>query len=535
MDQIENIRQSLDDIGDALKRLSSGSNDESQSLEDFHSKVSAFFPQIQYESKESLWDDEEEEAESKFTPIWWDDLDEPFELGELHWLSKIQKYELLKPEEVRKTMESIEAGVFAEAALSGEFPFDVARYGPEKVEKVAVLGRQAFDYMLVHNLKLALHIAKNFTRNVELEDAFQYAFFGLMQAVKKFDWRLGNQFSTYATWWLRQSLYREIADNESTIRLPVHMLDRINRRKRELREFEEKFYTTAFVTIKDKFGKTLKVLPPLEKLKLEVELDESFMYGLETTLEPLDFWDTYHQAPWLLEKYELQDDSAFAIEFAETCRDLLERLTDSVLSYKEVEILKMRYGYSGKAPMTLDEIGKIYKLTRERIRQIEAKSLKRIESFLEGVDLQNYWEVIESASIRYQEKQANSPGAIAIRKRNEKSIREAERHRQREEQKSDRKNLSIFVSANLNRARLAAESQVAQLIWALEKTKDENIPEKSIEIAHRRIDNPEFSLRDLAHSFNDPTVTKDVVASAIRRLISRASSVSGEAPPVTNK
>jgi len=91
MDQIENIRQSLDDIGDALKRLSSGSNDESQSLEDFHSKVSAFFPQIQYESKESLWDDEEEEAESKFTPIWWDDLDEPFELGELHWLSKIQK------------------------------------------------------------------------------------------------------------------------------------------------------------------------------------------------------------------------------------------------------------------------------------------------------------------------------------------------------------------------------------------------------------------------------------------------------------
>ena len=173
MAQLENIRLSLDDIGDALKRLSSGNKEESQSLEDFHSKVAAFFPQIHYESNDSLWDDEADEEEETLTPLWWDDLDEPFELEELHWLSKIQKYELLKPDEVRKTMESIEAGIFAEAALSGEFQFDIEKFGRHKVERVAELGNQAFEYMLVHNLKLALHIARKYARRVELEDSFQ--------------------------------------------------------------------------------------------------------------------------------------------------------------------------------------------------------------------------------------------------------------------------------------------------------------------------------------------------------------------------
>ena len=540
MAQLENIRLSLDDIGDALKRLSSGNKEESQSLEDFHSKVAAFFPQIHYESNDSLWDDEADEEEETLTPLWWDDLDEPFELEELHWLSKIQKYELLKPDEVRKTMESIEAGIFAEAALSGEFQFDIEKFGRHKVERVAELGNQAFEYMLVHNLKLALHIARKYARRVELEDSFQYAFFGLMQAIRKFDWRLGNQFSTYATWWLRQSLSREIADNESTIRLPVYIVDRINGYKREIRDFEENLFTTAGdVTVKDKFGKTLRIDPPLPQLKVNVEMDETFRYGLETTIEPLEFWDTYHQAPWLLSKYELPDVSVSSIEFGTTSRDLLERLTQFVLSNQQVEILKMRHGYSSTEPMTLDEIGKIYNVTRERIRQIEAKALKRVDAFLEGVDLQNYWDVIEEVSIRFQEEQASSPEAIAMRKRVEKSQRDAERYRLREErikmleEQRGERDLSNFVAANLDRTRLAGESQVLQLVWALEKTKDEDIPERTIEIAQRRISNPELSLRDLAHSFDDPLVTKDVVAGTIRRLIARATSVSGEVPPLT--
>ena len=149
MEQIENTRLSLDEIGDALRRLTSVDKDDSQSLEDFHSKVAAFFPHIQYESNESLWDEEVEEDEI-YIPLWWDDLDEPFELEELNWLTRIQKYELLKPDEVRRTMEAIEAGVFAEAALSGELHnFDINKYSRDKVERVVQLGNEAFDYMLI--------------------------------------------------------------------------------------------------------------------------------------------------------------------------------------------------------------------------------------------------------------------------------------------------------------------------------------------------------------------------------------------------
>jgi hypothetical protein len=93
MEQIENTRLSLDEIGDALRRLSSVDKNDSQSLEDFHSKVAAFFPHIEYESNESLWNEEVEEDET-YRPLWWDDLDEPYELEELHWLIKIQKFEL---------------------------------------------------------------------------------------------------------------------------------------------------------------------------------------------------------------------------------------------------------------------------------------------------------------------------------------------------------------------------------------------------------------------------------------------------------
>jgi len=538
MEHLENIRLSLDEIGDALKRLSSGGKEESQSLENFHSKIAAFFPHIHYESNDALWADDEEEVEEAFIPLWWDDLDEPFELEELHWLSKIQKYELLKPEEVRVTMESIEAGIFAEAALSGELDFDIDKYGREKVFKVAEIGQEAFDYMLVHNLKLALHIARKYARKVGLEDAFQYAFFGLMQAVRKFDWRLGHQFSTYATWWLRQSLTREIADNESTIRLPVYVVDRINNYKRELREYEENLYTTAGeVTVRNKLGEFIRVEPPLPVLKLEIDIDETFRYGLETTIESLEFWDTFHQAPWLLSKYDLPDESVSSIEFATTSRDLLERLTQFVLSEQQVEILKMRNGYASTEPITLDEIGKMYGVTRERIRQIEAKALTRVFEFLKGVDLRNYWDVIEDVSERFQEKEANSPEVIATRKRNEKAKRDAERKRLREERlnlpnvEREEPYLPNFVAANLDRTRLAGESQVLQLVWALEKTKSEDIPERTIEIAKRRIANPALSLRDLAHSFDDPLVTKDVVAGTIRRLLSKASAVSGESPP----
>ena len=136
MKNLESKRLSLDEIAVELKRLGSSSNSESQSVEEFHTKIVAFFPEILYESNESLWDDEEA-PEEILVPLWWDDLDEEYELDELHWLTRIQKYELLKPEEVVRTMESIEAGVFAQAALDGELPdFDFSKYGETNLLRI---------------------------------------------------------------------------------------------------------------------------------------------------------------------------------------------------------------------------------------------------------------------------------------------------------------------------------------------------------------------------------------------------------------
>ena len=150
-----------------------------------------------------------------------------------------------------------------------------------------------------------------------------------------------------------------------------------------------------------------------EQLTVAVEMDDTFKFALDTAREPLEFWDTFHQAPWLLAKYETPDDSISFIEFSTISKDLLDRLTSFVLSEQQVEILKMRNGFASSEPMTLDDIGKVYGVTRERIRQIESKAHKRVYAFLDGVDLKNYWEVIESVSLEFQEREANTPLALA--------------------------------------------------------------------------------------------------------------------------
>jgi RNA polymerase sigma factor (sigma-70 family) len=538
MDQIENTRLSLDEIGDALRRLSSQDKDDSQSLEEFHSKVAAFFPHIQYESSESLWDEEVEENET-YIPLWWDDLDEPFELDELHWLTRIQKYDLLKPDEVRKTMEAIEAGLFAEDALSGELHnFDIGKYGRDKVERVVQLGNEAFDYMLIHNLKLAHHLARKYSRKIALEDAFSYAIFGLMQGVRKFDWRLGHQFSTYATWWIRQSLSREIADNETTIGIPVHAVDRVNAYRRDKRKFlEEEFATAGEVTVRDKSGRVIEVNPPLPQVTIEVDMDNTLTCGLEASGEHLEFWDVFHQAPWLLAKYEIPDNSVSSLEYSATSKDLLERLTDYVLSERELETIKYRYGFGSSEPMTLDDIGKIYGVTRERIRQIESKALEKITGFLEGVQLENYWDVIEKVTVDYIEELENAPAAVSAQKKRREAELRAEKYWLRNQKSPDEpvekppRDMTNFVTANQRRTMKASEVQITQVKWALAVLKDEDIPTRSLLIAQARVDNPELSLGELAFLFDDAEITKDVVHGVMRRLIARASRVSGDKAP----
>lgn len=538
MKNLENVRLSLDEIGDALKRLSSGTKQGSQSLVDFHHKVAAFFPQIRYEKSEALWDDEVE-FDGKVKPLWWDDLDEDFELEELHWLTRIQKYELLKADEVRRTMEAIEAGLFAEAALNNQLPgFNIEKYDRKAIEKVVVLGSEAFDYMLSHNLKLALHISRRYSRKIGLEDAFSYAVFGTMQAIRKFDWKLGNQFSTYATWWIRQSLTREIADCATTIRIPVHAVDRANSYQRDLRILRENEYTTASeVIVRDKFGNVTNTYPSLPPHKIEVAMDSTLTCALKAMAEQLEFWDVYHQAPWLLAKFETPDNAVIFSEYSDISKDLSERLTTYVLSEREIEIIHYRYGYGSSEPMTLDDIGKIYSLTRERVRQIESKALQKINEFLVDVNLQNYWDEIEQATKTHLDALENTPAAIAAQNKRRKLEQKNEEYwRKKQKQLIEKENngerdMSPFTDANLQRTKQASESQVILIKWALETLKDADLNEKTLLISRARIENPEASLREIASLFDDDEITKDVVSGTIRRLIAKASRDSGTNPP----
>jgi RNA polymerase primary sigma factor len=538
MENLENVRLSLDEIGDALKKISSGTKEASQSLVDFHNKVAAFFPNIQYETEAALWADKDD-SDDKVKPLWWDDLDDEFELEELHWLTKIQKYELLNADEVKQTMEAIEAGIFAEAALSDQLPgFDKKKYERKEIEKIAALGNEAFDYMLVHNLKLALHISRRYSRKIGLEDAFSYAVIGTMQAIRKFDWKLGNQFSTYATWWIRQSLSREIADSGTTIRIPVHAVDRANTYQRDLRILREREYTTASeVVVRDKFGNVIKTYPALPPCKIEVEMDSTLTCALEAMAEQLEFWDVFHQAPWLLSKFETPDDFVSFSEYADISKDLSERLTTYVLSKREIEVIHYRYGYGSSEPMTLEDIGKIYFLTRERVRQIESKALKKVNDFLVDVNLQNYWDEIERATKTYLESLQHAPAAIAAKNKRRKLEQQAEKYWIKKQKQSVEKindgqrDMSPFINANFQRTKRASEGQVTLVKWALDILKEADLPEKTLLISRARLENPAASLTELARLFDDKGITKDVVSGTIRRLIAKASRDSGITPP----
>jgi RNA polymerase primary sigma factor len=560
MGPLEDVRLSLDEIGEALKRLTSDSNIESQSVKEFHEKISAIFPQINYDSPESLWEDEPETDET-IVPLWWDDLDEPFILDEFHWLVQIQKMELLNPEKTVELMTEIEAGVFAEAVLDGQlYPDLLEKHGKDKFKQIAKIGKKANDEMVTRNLKLALHIARKYARKVPIEDAFSFGVIGLIQAVKKFDWRLGNQFSTYATWWLRQSMTREIADTSTTIDIPVHAVDRVNIYNRELREHLANEYTFAGdVTVLNRDREVKSVISSLNVSKFEPEMDSTLVFALEASAPSYDFWDVYVEAPWLLEKYEMPDLSVADFEFSGIAKDLATRLTDFVLSQKELEVLLSRHGALNGEPQTLEEIGNRLGFTRERARQIEKKAILKLNVFLEGVTIGNYWERIEIASEIYERKIeedvslklptiirdecGSETGYRQHRMKHEEPCQQCKRgHREHKRiydglhskppksKKAHNVNTDILKATNKERSIKAATSQVIQVRWALQKLAEVKITESMLLSAEARLNYPEASLSELA-SYLGEAVTKDAVAGNLRRLIKLAEAHSGEQSP----
>lgn len=281
------------------------------------------------------------------------------------YLKQIGRVNLLTAEQEVDLSERIEAGLYAQHLLDtvgDDLDFKTKR----ELKWAASDGRKAKDHLLEANLRLVVSLAKRYTgRGMLFLDLIQEGNLGLIRAVEKFDWTKGFKFSTYATWWIRQAITRAMADQARTIRVPVHMVEVINKLSRVQRQMLQDFGREP---TPDELARELDM--PVEKVQ-EVQKYGREPISLHTPLGEdgdSEFGDLIEDTDAIAP----QDAVAFSL-LQRQIRQVME-----TLSPRESGVIEMRYGIKDGQPKTLDDIGWVYGVTRERIRQIESKTMSKL-------------------------------------------------------------------------------------------------------------------------------------------------------------
>jgi RNA polymerase primary sigma factor len=292
------------------------------------------------------------------------------------YLREIGRIPLLTAAEEVELARRVEAGLFAEEKLSNTPDLDSEL--AHDLDRLVVMGRMAKRRLIEANLRLVVSVAKRYVgRGLTMLDLVQEGNLGLIRAVEKFDYARGYKFSTYATWWIRQAMSRALADQARTIRVPVHVVELINRVVRvQRRMLQERGYEPSADEVAahldlapERVGEVLRLAQ--EPVSLHAPVGEEDDVALGDLIEDGDAASPVESAAFLL------------------LREHLEAVL-STLGERERKVVQLRYGLADGRPRTLEEIGRIFGVTRERIRQIESKTLNKLRDHTFADQLRGY-------------------------------------------------------------------------------------------------------------------------------------------------